>query len=172
MAFDKNKYEIVETGNWENPPPITLLNDVVGFLNMLNSVSDKKLLKWIIPKVIEHRNVRIRKGQYMGFFIHGKLFAHYMNDFVSIEDYLEANKLNIQTHNQFVLNQEAIKNNWPDYQTAKNVWKIIYNCRLTRNDQLEQKGIDLFKDIDAKQAKEPIYDKMPTFDETCQDKLD
>ncbi|MHA1307085.1 MAG: hypothetical protein ACTSQN_07310 [Candidatus Heimdallarchaeota archaeon] len=95
-----------------------------------------------------------------------------MGDFDSIADYLEAKLHNVRSPAELDLNRDAIVNNWPDYKTVKDVWKHIFNCKLTKHKELEQKGRDLFKDITNEQAKEPIYELMPPFDENCKEAID
>ncbi len=172
MNFDLSKYEIVETGDWHNPPPITLMDDLNGFFKMLDSVSDNKLLKWYIVQNIDHRTFQVRKGHYIGFFVHGKLFAHYMRDFDSVEDYLEAKPKAIHSPDVLAKDRKARKNNWPDYKTAKSVWGYIRDSRLSDQERFEQKRKELFTQIDETAPSEPHYNLMPPFNEHCQDVLD
>lgn len=171
MKFDLSKYEIVETGNWQNPPPITLMDDLNGFFKMFESVSDKKLLKWNISNPIDHRTIVVDKGHYIGFFAHGKLFGHFMKDFDSIEDYLEAKPKEIRTPEELTKDREARENNWPDYKTAKEVWNYISKSSLVKQERFEHKRKELFKQIDEKNPHKPHYHLMPPFDEDCYDNL-
>ena len=167
MKVDLSKYVIVETGDWQNPPPITLLDDLSGFFKMFESVSDKKLLKWNILSPIDHRTIVVKKGHYIGFFAHGKLFGHYMKDFDSIEDYLEAKPKDIRSPTELTKDREARENNWPDYKTARNVWNYIRNYRLSKHERFERKKKEFFKDRNVEKETEPQYDLMPPFDEDC-----
>ena len=171
MKVDLSKYEIVDTGDWQNPPPITLLDDLSGFFKMFESVSDKKLLKWNISSPIDHRTIVVKKGNYIGFFAHGKLFGHYMKDFVSVEDYLEAKPKDIRSPTELTKDREARENNWSDYKIAKTVWNYIRSGRLSDHERFEHKKKELFKQIDKGKETEPHYHLMPPFDEDCTDDL-
>jgi len=172
MMYDLSKCEVVETGNWQNPPPITLIDDLNGFFKMFDSVSDMKLLKWQISSDIPHRTIQVQKGNYIGFFAHGKLFSHFMREFESIEDYMEAFSRNIRTPKELDFDREARKKHWPAYKKAKEVWGYIRGRQLSEIGILEKKRRELFKNIGESKTNEPHYDLMPPYSSDCHDAKD